>query len=313
MAENQYMGGPMVFDDTSDTVLHELFSSVYRPGADVQNNPQMGESSARFQHVPRLAPMFSGETPMLATFLGQMAAASGCALDIATLATGLARYDVKWASAGIEASGSVHLKDTMDAGLLYVTEISGEGQGEDVRLAFEAMAVASDGETHPVTQAVDQALPTAAKNAEHYALGPVTIGGESIATVTRVRFATNIAPEMKYYEGLPLPKDALVMLFQPTLEIECADVSHLAAAKLKQEGECGTQSENVVYFRKKADCGTLIAKATEAHISLAMDGMITVEDKTAPGAETSTLSIMVRGRNDGTNAVCTWDLATAIA
>ena len=99
---------------------------------------------------------------------------------------------------------------------------------------------------------------------------------------------------------------------QPSITIRTAE-----ALALNTFGLAGTAqgvTDSVVYFRKKDEGGTVVANATEEHISFTVDeGIITVDDVTGPHGDILGSQVVITPTYDGTNAIMAIDTTAAIA
>ena len=194
--------------------------------------------------------------------------------------------------AGGVVSGSNHLELTATYGLIIPTSVQASQGEAAARLDLEAALYSDDGLVHPFALVNNGALASGAFNAQHR-MGPVYIDSTQLATI--LRFTVNFGLTIKVHttDGDNYPTRVTLEMADPTIDLVFENAKALSAytALFKSMTSCAC------YLRKKADGSSLVAEATEEHISFAFGtGIQEVTPLSASGSSHAEPGIRLHGK-----------------
>jgi len=290
------------------SVLDDIMSQRVTEGFTISEEAAGGDVDITHQSIMMGEPKFDFTTKQLASLLGAMSNSGGLARlsqDMSTLSGGAVLYWQKRLAGGVFTTGSAHLTTTCAKGIMNVTSITAE-RNRDVDVAVEGVGLSADGVTHPFVEASAAALATKGAADERFVLGDVIVEEVLLDNLTRVVVRPNIELEILRTNSDGYPTLIAIKSRKPIIELTGFDIG----AGLN--GLAVTQAETTITFRKRAKGGMYVADETAEHVSLTVAGMITRSEKSASGLESGEATYELRVANDGTNALMTWNLATAL-
>lgn len=213
---------------------------------------------------------------------------------------------IKHGATGV-ASGNVHRKWTMTAGVIRVDSIATSNGHAEITIEVHGT---EDGTNAVWVMTDNVALPTSPRATEVWYQGPLYVG-TTLYQVEQSTFAPNGEMLKRHSNGAVGPVFAGIKPAKPTLGIQAADgVLH---------GLAGSFGDNVgpvtLFYRHGAEGdGLRVANATETHIKITIpSAFLTPEGvEGTPGQEVG-FGVMFDARDDGTNAVASLDTTAAIA
>lgn len=234
-------------------------------------------------------------------------------LKISSLATGLEQWLQKHLDESTREATLKHRKFTMTAGLVVPRTLTvSHGPGQHASLTCEIIVI-YDGANDPFTITDDQTLPSAEPDDERFTLGPITIGGKSLAHFRQLEidFGINVVTESG--DGDIWPTFCSIESIAPTITARGIDPEWMKAANVPLAGLACTHANTSLYLRKRAIGGSFVINATTEHVKFTGAGLAhisTAMDASGQGASETSLTIPLIG--DGTNAPLTVNPAIAI-
>ena len=268
-----------------------------------------GQVDPTYVAVMSQRPTMSFGSSALATILGACGI-SGAVIDADGTYPGLVAWYQKMAEGGIRASGSAHLKMTAKEGLLIPTSVTAQQDG--TAMVSVQAGLTYDGTNAPIVVADSQALSGSPAVGEMFTVGPVSINGATLEGIQSISFDPGLSLVFGAGDGDVWPTYVSVQARRPRISVVTTDVSALATLGIS--GAAQGASDSVVWFRKKAEGGTLTADATAEHISLTMDDGMAIPGRgsvTQDGHATREVTLVPSW--DGTNAIIVISTAAAIA
>jgi len=271
-----------------------------------------GEVDPTYVATMGQSPRITFTSTALATILAEMSnkfLLSGIKIDSDATHDGLECFFQKIAEGGARASGSVHIKMTVNEGLLLPRALSAAQEGV-ASLALEAI-IGYDGTNDPIVIANNQALIGAPAVGELFTLGPVKINGTTLSGVIAVTIDPGIAEIVQSGDGQPWPSFIGIIQREPLITITTLEAISLSTFGLA--GAAQDASDSLIYLRKMVKGGTRVADATAEHISFSIDeGQIRVRNITAAQGGTVATQVEIRPTWDGANDILIINPATAI-
>jgi len=201
-------------------------------------------------------------------------------------------------TAGTFKSGANHYSMTAtDAGLVVTSiDASGNGDGSNVTISVDCLLVSSDGETNPITSNTGATLAASAFNGL-WNMGAAYANSTLIGCATGWTVRPNL--QMEYYQcdGNPYPTDTYIdtsKAIEPEIEVQFDSI--VSADLFAGSFVAGTTA--VVYARKRATGGLLVAKGTAAsHVSftLATAGIHDIKTISGGDGDNSKATVVLRG------------------
>lgn len=291
--KNIYRAYPSIFDAVTINNISDLQFTT-----DVKNmiRRAAGANSPGFVAEVARDPRISLRTGDLATVLTSLSPTSANrGLVVSTL------HKIQYQRRG--GTGSQHVTLTGPAGFLYCTDF---GTEQDAQAPVEANLTyipLGDASNPPITVNVSQAITGSPSIGNQYKLGPVTIEGTQLKTVSRVRVntgigvSTNRSDGMTYADYVKCSGDAF------TAEIVCKQIevgSTFAAGTFKI-----TAGSNL-YFRRMKQGSDQYADNENQHILVQfLEGAYTFETIGAAGTDDADCRITITGTVSDTHDVAT--------
>lgn len=290
-------------------VLGGITQINVQTGTEVRGEPTSGEPYPRFQSVVAQKPAATFSTMAIAAALDLCGSLGE---SIADLAAGLILYATKHADGSTRSAGATHRKFTAVQGVVYPQQLTIDHQG-DATLSY-AVAPTWDGTNDPIVETDSVALPTADTDLERFSIGPVSIGGVTLAQLRSVQidFGINVAAEGADSEIFD--RFAGIVDINPVITLRGIDLEWLKSTNIPRAGQVGTQANTTIYLRKRATGSTFVADATEEHISLAAAGLAYITDAmSGSGNQAAECGLVMNVKYDGTNNPLTIDTTAAIS
>lgn len=207
------------------------------------------------------------------------------------------------------ASGSVHKVVTVNNGLIVPVSVRGS-QGEDATVRYR-INMTWDGTNLPYTVANNAALPAQTPNTEVFRIGQVDVNGSTLEAVNSIEVNFGTVVNVLGDSGSLYPTWSGIGDREGGIVIGTHDLNQLDGLGISGTAQGATDS--VVYFRKRALDGGLVADATAEHVSITMDAGHIAPGDTSQQDNAQVMQVLVAPRHDGTNLPFVIDTATAIA
>lgn len=153
------------------------------------------------------------------------------------------------------ASGSVHRRYLMTAGLIFPVSISCEHQ-QDAVFSFEA-ATKANGANEGIVEEDDYALPTLSTDAQNrYTLGKMMIGGVEIKGKKSLDIQYNLTINK---EGADSDLEVTFVSLEsmmPLVNIRGIDINWLKSTVIPRNGIKFTEADSYIYLRRRDATGT---------------------------------------------------------
>lgn len=251
---------------TSELLLVQLDSETIDPGIQNMQNHQTGIPDRGFIAAGPTRPMISADTYEIARFLGKVNPRTGLAIetggdDIETLNI----YFAQKRNLGDRAGAGDHYFVTVQYGLVVPQRLSVR-TGEEAKLTFAVYPIVTSDSAAPYYPISDDEnlLTTSLPPFEKFTLGPISIAGTLIEDARSFDLDFGLEIEVEHEGGSIYPKFVGIKRRLPVATIGSRDLRRYFSA---QAGELQGGTATVVYLRKKAEGGNVIANATAEHIS----------------------------------------------
>lgn len=275
------------------TIIDQITSRSFELGHEVQTLRGDGNVDEHFATIIASRPRFTLTTTALAKAL------TVCGFGGLDLSSGADIWFQKVAAKGTRAGSSSHTRVTYSDGLLLPRRISAS-QGQIATMEFEGIATSDDGTTAPMSIATSASLAGSPGTTEAFTLGPVSVGGSTLAGVTEVEVDFGIEEALIESDGGVYPRDAYINARRPRISIKTTNVAELTSTDFQKADPVGA-TDTVITFYKLAEDGTL-AGSGDKTITIDQGIMRVVE---GGGDEDSgdLLTLEIIPTYDGTNAV----------
>lgn len=198
-------------------------------------------------------------------------------------------------AANARTAGSNHRQITVAKAQLLVTQFGGQ-RGQSASAQVRVMELSTDGVARPDTIVQNAALPTSFVDDEEFVIHPPTVASFALDpdAVISWQIDTGIEVVAIVPAGSIFPTVVDITKVRPRWTITHDDPTFLQDAKVPYEGiEC-TLANTFAYLQKRSPFGGLVAKATTAHIKVAMAGFARVtRHYDASGHATGTSEIAI--------------------
>ncbi len=262
-----------------------------------------------FVAVGSQSPRIRFSSTALATILAKCGI-SGLKIDSDVTHDGAEFWFQKVAEGGTRASGSNHIKMTMNEGMLLPRMIRATNGPPPATMDFEAVPT-YDGTNDPLVIAASQALVGTPSVGELFTAGPVSINGSALAGIQDITIDFGIREIVQSGDGQVWPTFIGIMERRPVITIRSLEAIALSTFGL--EGTAQSASDSVIYLRKIAEGGTRVADGTAEHISFPIDeGRISVNTVGGTHGTPVIAEVKITPTFDGTNAILVINTATAI-
>lgn len=289
-------------------LLGGITQQAINTGTEVVGSPTSGEVYPRFMSVVGQKPSAAFTTKSIATALDNCGF-SGLGIASATN-PGLELFAYKHLAGSTRSGDSLHRKYTIRKGILVPQRLSVDHRG-DATISYLALSV-YDGSNDPLVLADTYTLPTGLTDAERFTLGPVSIGGVTLAQITGLEIDFGIRAETVGADSDIW--DTLVSIHQttPKIMLKGIDVEWLKSANIPLIGKAATHANTILYLRKRAAASTYVADGTAQHISMTAAGLAFIEQPMEASNGTSQTSLVAPLYYDGTNDIMVIDTTAAI-
>lgn len=295
--------------ELGSTVLGGMFQQRVNTGTECQGEPSSGEVYARFHSIVGQNPGATFTTRQLKTAIDTITSFGS---SIASLTGGLKLYAQKHAMAGARASGSTHKQYKFLAGVVVPRMLQAAHQG-DANLSYEVLPT-WDGTNDPLVITDNVALPSGLTDALRYTIGPVTIGGVTIAQVRGVDIDFGINAVREGSDSDVWPTLVTIREILPKITIRGVNVDWLKAANIPLLGKAAAHADTKIYFRKRAVGGTYVADATAEHVKVTACGLAYVDQAFDANANNpGEVNLVLDTRFDGTNNPIVVNTASVIS
>lgn len=223
---------------------------------------------------------------------------------------GLEAWFQKADEGGVRATGSNHIKLTVNEGILVPRQISAS-HNERAELEYE-LIITWDGTNDPIVIATSQALEGTAAVGELFTIGEVDINGVTLEGIKEITVDFGITEFVEGADGNVWPTYTAIKERQPLITILTNEAVALSTFGIAGVAQGATDS--LIYFRKVDEGGKRVADVTEEHISIAIDeGIIQCKEISGDHNEKLGTSIEIRPTYDASNAIMVFDTTAAIA
>lgn len=214
-------------------------------------------------------------------------------------------------SSGGRAGSGSHIKHTIAAGCIVPMTLNASHQ-QDASLSF-AVIPKYDGTNAPLVHNASQSLPALVGDDERFTLGPITLGGQSIAGNVDVSINFGIGYTLESSDSDVWPTFISLHSITPTITITGTDAAILAS-KIPLAGRALTHANTTIYLRKRSDSGaSFVDDATAEHIKFTVAGQAHVSSYSGSQGSRAQTGIQLTIKYDGTNAPIVVDTASAIS
>lgn len=252
-------------------------------------------------------PSITFDTSAIATVLAQIGIA-GLAVTADADEYGADFYFQLIAEGGTRTAGANHRRLRMPQGIIVPRRLSA-AQGGNAVLSLEALPT-YDETNNPLVLATSQSLVGSPSVGELFTVGPVIVNGTTVGDVMGIDIDFGIDVRTETSDGLVWPTYCYIAARQPLITVRCRDVSLLNTLGITGTAQSATDS--VIWFRKRAEGGTLTADTTAQHISVTIDeGRIEVSR--ISGNVPLEVELRIRPTYDGSNAIMVINTAAAIS
>ena len=259
------------------------------------------------------SPRVTFTTSALATVLAKCSNAfliSGMKIDSDGTHDGAELWFQKLAEGAIRASGSSHIKLTINEALLVARAINAT-QGGIATIGME-LIIGYDGSNEPIVIADNQALVGSPTVSELFTLGPVKINGTALEGIQSVSIDPGITEIVQGDSGEVWPTFIAIMGRAPMITINTTKAISLSTFGLA--GTPQSADDSVIYLRKLTEGQTRVADAVAEHISFTIDAaQIRCGAITGSHAGTIGTQVQIRPTWDGSNDILIIDPACVIA
>lgn len=293
MAKNIYRAYPSLFDGVTINNISDLQFST-----DVRNliRRAAGANSPGFVAEVSRDPRITIRTGDLATVLGSVdPTGSDRGLIVSTL------HKIQYQRRG--GVGSQHVTLTGPGGFLYCTDFGTEQDAQspvEANLVYVPIGDASNG---PITVNVGQAISGSPSIGNQYKLGPVTIEGSQLKTVSRTRINTGISAVTNRSDGLTYPDYVIASGDGFSAEIVCKQI------EIGNTFDAGTYPLSTganIYFRRMKLGSDQYADNESQHVLVQfLEGAYTIETIGASGTDDADCRITITGTMSDTGDVST--------
>jgi hypothetical protein len=267
-----------------------------------------GSVDPTYVAIQNQSPRINFTTSALATVLATCGI-SGLKIDSDVDDDGAEFWFQKMAEGGVRATGSNHMKLTMNEGMLLPRVISASNDGGPATMTME-MVITWDGTNDPLVIATSQALEGTAIVGEVFVPGIVMINGTQLDGIQDISIDFGLTEMVVTADGNVWPTFTAIQTRKPVITITTLDVIALNTFGLTGDAQGATDS--IVYLRKVDEGGTRVADGTSEHISFTIDdGMITVKT-IGGGDEPQQSEVQITPTYDGSNAIMLIDTTAAI-
>ena len=286
------------------TILSGFTDSRFEAGIKTEGFATDGSIDPTFLATFEENPGLTGTTMSLAAALGALGI-SGLAITSSPTVFYWAQLD----NLGDIAAGSVHLAMTMTTGLHFLQRISAR-QGAPAELTFGTTPI-WDGTNAPVIFAGSQALPEISPLSAVWTVGPVRINGTLFTGVQSIDFDLGLEFSVLRGDGESRPRFGFIRRRKPTIKVTGLNVSVLPV--IGCSGVAQSETDSLIYFRAKDDCGDNVADNVASHIGLSIAaGKIMPDSAGARTGEAGTVDLIIEPKYDGSNAIVAVSTGTAI-
>lgn len=199
-------------------------------------------------------------------------------------------------AANARTAGSNHRQITVAKAQLLVTQFGGT-RGQSATANLRVVELSTDGVARPDAIVQNAALPGTFVDDEEFVIHPPTVASFALDADSVISWQVNTGIEIVVIvpAGSIFPTVVDITKVRPSWQITHDDPTFLQDAKIPYEGiEC-TLANTFAYLQKRSPFGGLVAKATTAHIKIAMAGYARVQrhyDASGHATGTSTIEIM---------------------
>jgi hypothetical protein len=233
-------------------------------------------------------------------------------LSLADLTAGLNLFLAKREEGGGVASGAVHRKYTLANGILVPRQLTAAHLG-NASLSAEILPT-SDGTNAPLTITKNVSLPAGAADGARHTLGPVTIGGVSLASLRTLTVNFGINAQTEGADSKLWDTHASYEDIAAVITIAGIDPEWLDTAAIPITGKAATHANTTIYLRKRLSGGTFVADNVAEHIAITAAGLATINEvfTAGKGKGPASCALEIRLLYDGTNDPLVIDTASVI-
>ncbi len=230
---------------------------------------------------------------------------------ISSLAAGFNLYAQKRLEGGLRAGTLAHRKYNIKEGIVVPTGISADNQSS-AEISYQVVSV-YDGTNAIIVESDGVTLPTAASNAERFAIGKTTLAGILLEQITSWNLNFGVGLTVDATDADIWPTLVTIDSIAPTLTLRGLNVEWLKSTNIPLLGKLGTHANTAFYLRKRAQGNSYVADVTAEHIKFTGDGAIFIGDPySAAGADGAQCDLTMYFRDDDTNTPVIINTASAI-
>ena len=199
---------------------------------------------------------------------------------------------------GIRKAGAVHMKLTVNEGLMVIRRISVNHTG--VMQAEIELVTTHDGTNDPIVAAENQLLEGTRLIDEQFTLGPVNINATRIEGIQNLEIDFGIQERARGGDGEVFPTFVYIPFRQFVINWGTTDPTVLVSL-IGTTGAKQLAADSEFYFRKLDEGGTRVAEAVAEHIKVTMGkGRHDISEQTTEHkSETATTGVSVPSSDAG--------------
>jgi hypothetical protein len=274
--DNAHTIGAVVLDDETDVVFAGIESSRSNLGTEFRSDPLSGEPFSRFSSIIAQNPGAEFLTRNLDQLFTNIPVIG---LPIENLATGVAMYLTKLLQGSTRATGSSHKVLTATQGLMALTRLTCQHQG-DANCAVGILPT-YDGSNEPLVKSSAAALPTLAGE-ERFTLGKAVLESNTLTGWSSLDIDFGLNIQVVGSDSDIWPTFAFIQDINPVITLRGLDVDWLqdtdnTPGTIPPEGLALTHANTALYLRKRASGGKYVADATLEHIKITFAGTAAVD------------------------------------
>lgn len=239
---------------------------TFNPGIKEVSEQAPGQVSRSYVGVMSAEPMLTATVFDIATLAANGIGASPLPIISTGTITSVDVYLTKVDPRGENASGSNHIRYSCSRGMIVLRSAQAK-DGSTATAQIEIHGESADGTTNPFTISTGVAIPTTPILNELFTVGPVSVNGSSVSSVTGIDLDMGYTIVKQSSHGEVYPTHVFVTEKNPKLTITSVDAS--VVSTFTTIGTALTSSTFTAFFRKIANKATRTADGTAEHVKIA--------------------------------------------
>jgi hypothetical protein len=206
-------------------------------------------------------------------------------------------------------SGTPHIRDRFDDGLLTLGSLGADRQGDAaLTVMFDAI---TDGTNAPITRTDGVALPSPVL-AQRYAMGLPAFGGTTFPDTENWSLEFGISKTEKSPSLGSIWTDSIgVLTVRPVLTIRNRDISKLTNALLAAASDSASHADTKLQLIARENAGSFQPFGNSVHIGITIAGLLTPQNiVNAASNQRATNELRIAASYDWTNAPILFDLSS---